>query len=307
MSKNITVTPEMIDQIRDEFEKSLTKLRAADGKFTFTKTFENTSRKAEIIYTQDAWTKQCAVVREFQQEVAWYCVAYRDEDETKDVYHITDVLVYPQTVGPASVDVDLGAMATWLMENEEDERFNHLCCQCHSHVNMSTSPSTTDLKHQKDELDTLYGDRFHIFMIWNKSNQSTKWIYDLKKNCLFENADITVSVEGQESLGEFLKQAKAMVSDKRYTTASTTAAAVPTTQKPAVQTSVVTNAVSAASTGKAVTPANPPKKAKPKAVAAGGFGNFGWHSAADDDDDDDDAMESMWGPGYRSPFYYSER
>ena len=54
-------------------------------------------------------------------------------------------------------------------------------------------------------------------MIWNKSFASTNKIYDLKKNVMFEDKDITVKIIGQnEGLDEFIKNAKDMVKSKSY-------------------------------------------------------------------------------------------
>ena len=104
------------------------------------------------------------------------------------------------------------------MQNADDERFNNIHMQGHSHVNMPTSPSSVDLNHQEEILNMLGDDDFYIFMIWNKSFVSTNKIYDLKKNVLFEDKDITVKLEGEhEGLAEFLKTAKDMVKQKSYT------------------------------------------------------------------------------------------
>lgn len=63
----------------------------------------------------------------------------------------------------------------------------------------------------------LGDDDFYIFMIWNKSLASTNKIYDLKKNVMFEDKDITVKIVGQnEGLDEFIKNAKDMVKSKPY-------------------------------------------------------------------------------------------
>ena len=64
----------------------------------------------------------------------------------------------------------------------------------------------------------MLGDNdFYIFMIWNKSFASTNKIYDLKKNVMFEDKDITVKIIGQnEGLDEFIKNAKDMVKPKSY-------------------------------------------------------------------------------------------
>ena len=324
MSKVIQVTPEMRQEVLDNFQKKLATMRVSDGKFSFSYDFKPTQKKATIYYTKDAWEKQCALLREFDKEVAWYGVSRRDEDETKDVYWIEDILVYPQVVGPATVSVDLQAMDRWPFENMEDDRFNHLFTQCHSHVNMGTSPSAVDLKFQQEELATMTTDRFQIFMIWNKSFQSTKWIYDLQKNVLFENADITVLVEGQEALQSFLKEAKEQVKGNTYRpvtpiqqpqggTAKAPAAAKQDDAKKAAPATpaakpaqVVTNAVSGAKTAAPKTAAPLTITKKPKAPGAALQYAHGT-SYLDDDDPYDTYMEEMYGQGYRDPFYYSSR
>ena len=114
--------------------------------------------------------------------------------------------------------MDTEKYATWLMENAEDERFNNIHMQGHSHVNMGTSPSSVDLHHQEDILNMLGDDDFYIFMIWNKSFASTNKVYDLKKNVLFEDKDITIKIIGAtEDLDVFMSSAKEMVKTKAYT------------------------------------------------------------------------------------------
>ena len=113
--------------------------------------------------------------------------------------------------------MDTEKYALWIQENIEDERFNHIYMQGHSHVNMGTSPSSVDLNHQEEILGMLGDNDFYIFMIWNKSFASTNKIYDLKKNVMFEDKDITVKIIGQnEGLDEFIKNAKDMVKSKSY-------------------------------------------------------------------------------------------
>lgn len=217
MSKSIRVRPEDIVKLREEFEKAIADIKLADGKFSFSKSFETSNRKATIHYTRDAWEKQLRILKEFDKEVAWHGVAYRALDETLDDYYITDVMVYPQTVTATTVEMDTEEYAKWLMENCEDERFDHIHMQAHSHVNMATSPSGVDLAHQEEILNMLDDDNFYIFMIWNKSLCKTLKIYDIKKNVLFENADINIIVDGYDEIDAFIKQAKEMVKNKTYT------------------------------------------------------------------------------------------
>ena len=218
MSKIIKLTPEHIKECMTEFEKDLTSSKWADGKINFSKTIGTISRKAKIFFTEGAWMKMQALVREFEKEVAWHGVAFRGEDAEKDEYIIKDILVYPQKVTGASVEMDTEEYAKWIEENIDDERFFNIRMQGHSHVNMGVTPSSVDLTHQEAILDQLSDNLFYIFMIWNKKGDSNIKIYDLAKNVLFETADIEVEVMNDGyGLNSFIKEAKAQVKDRVYT------------------------------------------------------------------------------------------
>lgn len=219
MSKVIKLTPEHIKECMAEFEKDLTSSKWADGKINFSKTIGTISRKAKIFFTEEAWMKMQALVREFEKEVAWHGVAFRGEDAEKDEYIIKDILVYPQKVTGASVEMDTEEYAKWIEENIEDERFFDIRMQGHSHVNMGVTPSSVDLTHQEAILDQLSDKLFYIFMIWNKKGDSNIKIYDLAKNVLFETADIDIEVlDDGYGLDSFIKEAKGQVKDRVYNT-----------------------------------------------------------------------------------------
>ena len=237
MSKPIKMTQELLSQCREDFEKALNLTKLADGKISFTKTFSIPDRKATVYFTGDAWLKMSALIRGFDKEVAWHGVAHRGEDNEKDEYVITDILVYPQTVTGATVEMDTEEYAKWLMENAEDDRFDSIHMQGHSHVNMSTSPSSVDLNHQEEILNMLGDDDFYIFMIWNKSFSSTTKVYDIRKNVLFEDKDVTVKVMSEsEDLDTFLEKAKELVRAKTsYAPARTVGAPYNPIAAPAAQ------------------------------------------------------------------------
>lgn len=217
MSRPIKLTQELIDECRQDFEKALSLTKLSDGKLSFTKAFSCGDKKAVVYFNTEAWAKMVMLIKEFDKEVAWHGVARRVEDESLDEYVIDDIVVYPQEVTGSTVEMDTEKYALWIQENIEDERFNHIYMQGHSHVNMGTSPSSVDLNHQEEILGMLGDDDFYIFMIWNKSLASTNKIYDLKKNVMFEDKDITVKIVGQnEGLDEFIKNAKDMVKSKPY-------------------------------------------------------------------------------------------
>lgn len=219
MSKPIKMTEQYLEECRRDFEKALSLTKLADGKLSFTKTFICENKKATVYFTPEAWAKMVMLIKEFDKEVAWHGVASRAENEEKDEYIISDILVYPQTVSGASVEMDTEEYAKWIEVNMEDDRFNSIRMQGHSHVNMSPNPSSVDLNHQEEILNMLGDEDFYIFMIWNKSFVSTNKVYDLKKNILFEDKDVTVKIlGGSEDLDAFLRTAKEMVKTKSYTT-----------------------------------------------------------------------------------------
>lgn len=220
MSKVIRIPPAQIQEMRDEFEKAIAENRIADGTFHFSKTFASTNEKATVYFTAEAWMKMWLLIRDFSKEVAWHGVASRLEAEGKHEYLISDIVVYPQEVTGTTVEMDTEKYAQWLYEHfaADDERFEHLYMQGHSHVNMGVTPSGTDLNHQREILADLKDDAFYIFMIYNKSMSRTIKIYDNLKNIMFEDKDISVGFYGcTENMDEFLKNAKEMVKERVYT------------------------------------------------------------------------------------------
>lgn len=216
MSKIIKMTSQNLDELRKDFEEALKGVKLSDGKINFTKTFGNIQRKATLYFTELAYLKMLTLVREFDKEVAWHGIAKRHDTE-EDAYVISDILVYPQEVTGATVNTDQEKYQMWLMSHEDDV-FNNIRMQGHSHVNMGTSPSTVDTSLYERLLDQLDDTMFYIFLIWNKRNEKTIKIYDLAKNVLFETADVTVSlIEDGTGMEKFLKTAKEMVQDKKYT------------------------------------------------------------------------------------------
>lgn len=217
MSKVIKLTTEQLQECRRDFDTALSTMKLTDGKISFIKTITSPNEKATLYFDPLAWRKMQTLIKEFDKEVAWHGVAYRGEDESKNEYYITDILVYPQKVTGATVNTDQEKYEMWLMQHE-DEVFNNIRMQGHSHVNMATSPSGVDETHQAKILEQLEDDMFYIFLIWNKSNSKFIKIYDLKKNILFETIDVTVEIlDDGSGIDEFLADAKKLVEDKPTT------------------------------------------------------------------------------------------
>ena len=215
MSKAIRMTPQIEAEVRTAFELAMSNVKFADGKVSFTKTFAATNQKAWVFFTEIAWRKMEALIKNFDKEVAWHGTASRLNIENKHGYLISDIFVYPQQVTGASVETDQEKYQNWLFDLEDDV-FNNLRMQGHSHVNMSTSPSSTDLTHQNAILSRMTDDMFYIFMIWNKRGEKNIKIYDLDKNTLFEPGDITVSVLGDIDMTDFIADAKKVVENYVY-------------------------------------------------------------------------------------------
>ena len=215
MSKMIKLTPEYIEQCKNEFAAALSNGKFSDGKVTFSKTLGTLDRKAVIYFTELAWLKMTALVAEFDKEVAWHGIACRGSDESDD-YFITDIMVYPQEVTGTTVTTDQEKYQTWLFEHDDDV-FNNIRFQGHSHVNMTVSPSAVDNSLYERLLDQLDDDMFYIFMIINKKKDKHIKIYDMRKNVLFETTDISVKIlKGDLNLEAFLACAKDMVKTKTY-------------------------------------------------------------------------------------------
>lgn len=220
MSKLIKMTHDTVEEVCKEFRKALLTGKFPDGKINFTKTLGSTNRKATVFFSELAWIKMQTLIREFDKEVAWHGLASRGKDENKDEYYITDILVYPQKVTGDTVNTDQVKYQTWLYEYD-DEEFNSIRMQGHSHVNMSTSPSSVDVTLYEEILDQLHEDMFYIFMVWNKKKEKTIKIYDMAKNVLFETNDVKIEVlDDDTGIEKFLKSAKEMVKEEPSTYSS---------------------------------------------------------------------------------------
>lgn len=220
MSRPIKLTSELIKQAVEEFEKALEKTKMSDGKLSYTKNFSyKEEEKAKILFKPMAYAKMVSLLTSFDSEVAWHGVGERKDDKT---FIISDIVVYPQTVSGTTVEMDTGKYATWLMENYDDERFNHIVMHGHSHVRMGTSPSSVDKTHREEILNQLSDDMYYIFMIWNKNLEHTTVIYDLENNTMYEDNEIEYGICGEDcDIYSFVEDAKSKVSEREYKYTST--------------------------------------------------------------------------------------
>lgn len=221
MSKPIKLTEELLHKIQEEFLEKVRSVKMFDGKLEYSRAFKwEDNDKATIYLSSVAFAKMNTLIQQFSDEIAWHGVVHRDEEDSS-LFYITDILVYPQVVTGSTVNTDQDAYQTWLYSFEDDV-FNNIRMQGHSHVNMGVSPSGVDTTHQEKILEQISEDDYYIFMIWNKRYEHFVRIFDLKNNTLYETEDVNVYI-GDEgvNLMEFLEGAKAIVTKRTYTAPTT--------------------------------------------------------------------------------------
>lgn len=275
--KPIFISEEEKASLIREFEASLNG-GLYDGTLSFSKsyTYEAKSHpKATITYTAEAFAKTVALLSKFDSEVAWHALIRRSE--FPDEYLIYDVIVYPQEVTGATVNTDDAGYAQFMIDlTDEQAEFMH--AQCHSHVNMGTSPSVVDKTHQEKVLQCMNNEGFYVFQIWNKRLECTSFIYDFDHNIMYESKDIDLEIIDQEGnyLSDFIADAKHVVKTRTVVTP----VKQPAAQKPTYSwTPGVNNAK------------NGQKKAEKKADA----NKPAYIDELDDDDDDLDTYYNAWG------------
>lgn len=219
MSKPIKLTEDLLKTIKAEFVNQVKGMKMIGGKLEYKHLFkweDSEDDRATIFLTTAAFAKMSALIQQFSSEVAWHGVVHRDEKDSR-VFRITDILVYPQTVSGVTVNTDQNEYQNWLY-SFDDEIFNNIRMQGHSHVDMSVSPSGVDVTHQEKILTQIADDDYYIFMIWNKKYECFVRIFDLKNNTLYETEDVDVLIgENQLNLVKFMKETKKVVTVQNYT------------------------------------------------------------------------------------------
>lgn len=222
MSKPITLTQDVIMEMAKEFVEALKKSKLSDGKVTYSKSFAYKDKEnASLVFTTQAFAKMTRLIQSFDCEIAWHASCSRDEEDPT-VFYVDDILVYPQTVTGVTVTMDEEKYGAWLQQGlmEEDERFDRIHFQGHSHVNMAVTPSSTDTDHQKEILSQLKKTGWYCFMIANKKFEYNIWIFDLANNVLYETADVDMIIgDDGLDLDAFEAEAKELAPKKTVTAA----------------------------------------------------------------------------------------
>lgn len=195
--KPIKLTPQALQAAKQAFNDSLENLRFQGEKLNFTYNFEEDFKKAlpenapkPLVYMSAiTYLKMLQYVLQSDKEIAWHGTVSRTDNN----FFIKDVFLYPQRTTGVTVQTDDTKYTQWA-EKLSDETFNTMRFQGHSHVNMTTGPSGTDLANWNEFLQNLLDTDFYIFAIMNKSQDLNIYIYDLANNLIFERADISFKV-----------------------------------------------------------------------------------------------------------------
>ena len=192
--KNIRLSELEIKQIVESFEAELRK-QPNITEFTYKHSPKSNKldEKIKLIFEPIAWFKMKTLIENCKDEIAWHGIVNASED--RKTFTVTEILVYPQTVSGATVTTDEVKYTAW-KNALDDDAYNNLRLQGHSHVNMGTSPSSVDTTLYSAMLQTLGNQSYYIFLIMNKKGDSWINIYDLLNNAIYETADISISING---------------------------------------------------------------------------------------------------------------
>jgi len=171
---------------------------------------ETPKEKITIYFTPLAYLKSDALVKAFKGEVGWHGLMRQTGENSYLVY---DIIVYPQNVSGART-LDPTANNEWYEKYGdviEDMRF-----QAHSHVDMSTTPSPTDINNQREVVKNTITGGYMLFQIWNKKGDINSYFYDINDNLLYDRSDINIEItagDENETLKMFIEEAKGYVED----------------------------------------------------------------------------------------------
>lgn len=200
--KQINLDEACKKELIEKFTEYVNKTRLTNDQINFTANLSPCAEPADaqkptVFISTTAYLKMMLYVRDTDVEIAWHGTVERNQEQ--NWYLIKDVFLYPQVISAVTVNTDQEEYQNWLQNIEDDNVFNSIRFQGHSHVNMSTRPSGTDISMYNDFLQVLPKNDFYIFMILNKRGEFTLMIYDLAKNLIYEDNDINVKIFSADS------------------------------------------------------------------------------------------------------------
>lgn len=175
----------------------------------------NANKKVGLNFTGLAWLKMRQLVNSCPIEIAWHGLVSVNAD--RSVFTVRDILVYPQKIAAATVDIDEKQYEGWHQALNNTD-YNSIRMQGHSHVDFSTSPSGRDTNTYAELMQYVKEDSFYIFLINNKKNNIWCQIIDRRGNAIYDTRDVVITIDGTD-LGAWYKQVYAMqISTVTYVT-----------------------------------------------------------------------------------------
>lgn len=147
-------------------------------------------KKRNILFSPTAWAKMTQLVALSDKEIGWHSLVKKINSTT---YYIYDCLVYPQTVTATTIDPDDTETALW-RQSLPDNVIEFMHCQGHSHVNMSVSPSGTDLNYYNQIINELRPGQFYIFLIVNKKGEICCKVVEPDDNYIYNTEDCVIDI-----------------------------------------------------------------------------------------------------------------
>lgn len=160
----------------------------------------------KIILSEKAYEKMKYYVKYSDKEVGWLGSVTKNES----TYIVTDVYLVEQEVNGTTCELSPEGIINLYLEREKSGKPNDIKFWGHSHVNMSTAPSSQD-DTQFEEF--ISNNDFFIRLIMNKNDNINLSLFDKDKN-IFVTEMIPV-IEGDEN-EEIKKELAEKVKEKVY-------------------------------------------------------------------------------------------
>jgi len=212
--KKLKLSPQDKEKLLAEFSEQIEAYEddMTEDTISFEKKFKAPAKdKITIVFTPEAYLRSQMLVKSFAGEVGWNGLMQKVDDRK---YRVYDIMVYPQVVNGART-LDPTVTNEWY--DKYDDVLDYMFYQAHSHVNMSTSPSSTDTQNQVNMVKNMQGSGFRLFQIWNKQGDINSFFYDIDNNLLYDRDDIIIEIETNEygTMNEFIHNAKALAEDMK--------------------------------------------------------------------------------------------
>lgn len=234
MARYINIKETDFNSIKEQalldFEIMLNKLAETPDKLLDTISFREkytlgptNIQKQTVFITASAYLKMLTYVLKSEKEIAWHGTVLTDFEKYPNKYFITNAFLYPQLVSGATVTTDQTKYNNWTMELE-DEVFNSMRLQGHSHVNFAVSPSSVDTTFYEELVQNLHNGEFYIFMIMNKKQELYFRIYDTANNIMYDKEDIIITIIGEDNedfLSDISIELKEHITDRTFQFANT--------------------------------------------------------------------------------------